>query len=222
MAAATSTTDIIHSQALENLCRLCGGNLTKKDVFYIQKYKDLINKTVLVNLESELLDDNHPKKFCMRCFSTLRNIEKKAITTAFTIVKWDEHCVKNCTTCARSIIAKKGGRRPKKEKKERPNSSESIWSRTILNKLINQTPEENLNTKLNMTHFNPQINPQLFLCTCYLCQSLIRRPVTLTPCEHSFCLQCIVEYLMGKNLADAHCPSCKNNIKSNQVHFFWV
>jgi hypothetical protein len=46
--------------------------------------------------------------------------------------------------------------------------------------------------------------------TCPICMELFRNPVSLVPCQHTFCELCIVSVLQaGATQQQAHCPVCR-------------
>ena len=47
---------------------------------------------------------------------------------------------------------------------------------------------------------------------CSHCINLINRPVTVTPCEHSFCIHCFLQLVEGKSMKNLACPNCKTKI----------
>ena len=48
-------------------------------------------------------------------------------------------------------------------------------------------------------------------CTCAACHDIIRRPLLITTCQHSFCLKCILPTLEGKPIDETKCPRCDDN-----------
>lgn len=50
----------------------------------------------------------------------------------------------------------------------------------------------------------PALSDMDLLQRCYICKEFLRAPV-IAPCNHTFCSQCIREYLLAQNL----CPLCK-------------
>ena len=68
-----------------------------------------------------------------------------------------------------------------------------------------------------MKNFGLKCNPHLPFCICKLCNNIIRRPTIVVPCEHSFCLPCIIPTVEGKLLTEAKCPTCKGILSPNNI-----
>ena len=61
--------------------------------------------------------------------------------------------------------------------------------------------------------FSTECNPHLKFCTCFLCQDIIRRPILLVPCEHVFCMTCLIPKVEGTLKSDSKCPQCSTLIE---------
>ena len=72
-----------HIVNLNSLCRVCGGKLGKDSVF-AERHKDRINGAYFINIQTDKYDI-HPPKMCMKCYTTMRNIEKRGTTTTLEI-----------------------------------------------------------------------------------------------------------------------------------------
>ena len=121
-----------HQENLQKLCRLCGGYLCKDAVVF--KCQDILKHAFFIDVtkDSDLIE---PKKLCKVCYATLLTVENRQTTTNLKPVSLEDHN-DNCSTCARVETIKKGGRKPKKAKLGRPKSNEQIWSRAVINKVI--------------------------------------------------------------------------------------
>ena len=204
-----------HQENLQKLCRLCGGYICK-DAVDVLKCQEKIKNAFFIDIsnDSDLIE---PRKICKVCYATLLTVENRQTTTNLKPVSWEHHNNNNCATCSRVETIKKGGRKPKKAKLGRPKSNEQIWSRAVLNKIINIIPKTEIDySKFKRTDFKPELNQHLDLCTCKLCGDLLQTPLMFTKCEHSFCLKCITQMVEGKNISTTKCPTCL--VKINDVN----
>ena len=83
----------------------------------------------------------------------------------------------------------------------RPKIGVKIWDRTLTEYLMKQCNDLG---SINVKDFSH--NTLTDLCICSICKDIIRRPVML-PCQHSFCLMCLVGKYQGTSLV--LCPQCK-------------
>ncbi|GAB1606746.1 tripartite motif-containing protein 3-like [Argonauta hians] len=53
--------------------------------------------------------------------------------------------------------------------------------------------------------------------TCPICLEILNRPLTLTPCLHSYCTECLRSYVSNSNFTNSNgifpCPECRNEIQ---------
>ena len=50
------------------------------------------------------------------------------------------------------------------------------------------------------------------------CNDILRRPITLMPCDDSFCFACIMPSFEGKSDIESKCPLCHQNISLENIH----
>ena len=134
----------------------------------------------------------------------MRNIEKRGTTPNLSIYKFAP-CSHECPTCSRVELLLEGTTKvPKYCSKGRPYVKTDIWDKAKSNKLLGETVE--IDTSL-LTKANLEQLPKGML-DCQGCSKLIQRPVTVSPCDHSFCVHCILREIEGKASDELQCPKC--------------
>ena len=208
-----------HADSLKKLCRLCATLLTK-DTFEVSKYRDRLNRAFFIDTEADC-EDNHPKRLCIRCYATILNIEKRGTTTTMKIQQWKPHDL-NCEVCSSIKLLQMGHRNPnrktKKPKSGRPKKLEATWTRATSNLIIEKTPADTIPSFYTINDFKEHFNPHLVFISCNMCKNILRQPLNIIPCEHSFCLGCIIPKLEGKLISDAKCPECMIPITLDKIH----
>ena len=200
-----------HKEVLGKLCRVCGGLLQRnKKHFEVKNYhKDLKTAFWITNLEN---DDcfTHPQKFCNGCYHRMKNITQKGHTHSMEIFKWEPHSEAVCEICLNDSAGKRGRKKAKKNNGWNVHMSENmfIWTREFTDRLRQSVPETKLSEDLNISDFDSAINPSLTLCKCLICENVLRRPVMIQECQHSFCLGCTTLTFEGKR--EFRCPYCQN------------
>ena len=202
-----------HSLSLAHLCRICGEILSKR-FFKVKEHYQRLVAAYLVDFSSDN-PEIHPPHICHRCYSTMTNIELRQTTTQIKAMQWYHHTEGNCTTCNNKYKLCKGGRKPKKQKSGRP--KEETWSREKIKLILETTPEDIVPAEYNIATFPETLNPHLKLCTCSLCQNILRKPVLLTACQHCFCANCILRSIEGKSMTQTLCPICNMLILQNTI-----
>ena len=94
-------------------------------------HKNNLTSTFRIDFSSEI-PNIHPANFCLKCYSTMKNIEKKKVTThSIDLVEWKPHD-ENCSVCTKFSYSLKGGR-PKKKKAAsgRTKLGTTSWSRSM-------------------------------------------------------------------------------------------
>ena len=206
--------DDIHAQNLAKLCRMCANFLTK-DTFTVQKYTERIKNVFYINISDDLIHI-HPKLMCMKCYSTMRNIEKRATTPKVRPNTWEPHS-STCQVCERVKVLQLGRKKPIKPKSGRPKYGNPTWTRAMSESIIERAQPDFLPPH-KLCDLKQILNPQLAFCICNICQDLLKTPVVVMPCEHSYCLACILQSLEGLPLSEIKCPYCKVNISYENIH----
>ena len=113
-----------HLQALQKLCRICGGNVNKYRVSYKALYhKESLKTAFGIDVETDH-QDLHPSFFCDGCFAIIKRKEnavkeEKMYIHSVEVFEWFPHSL-FCYTCDSYNTLKKGERPKKKnEKKQR-------------------------------------------------------------------------------------------------------
>ena len=155
--------------------------------------------------------NNHPSKIC---YSILRHIKNRETTTSLPVKHWKPLGDPTCETCVRFP---KGGRRPKKPRSGRPKEQvqEVVLSRKLLNAIIEKTPADVIPSDMSLSQFENPHNPHINLCTCHICRNILRRPIMLRSCEHTFCLNCIIPSIEGKT--QIQCYECGSEIRYDDL-----
>ena len=62
------------------------------------------------------------------------------------------------------------------------------------------------------------MEPHLSMCMCNICNNILRRPVVLKPCKHTFCFICIAKELRGQSKNSAKCFKGSSHIYEITEH----
>ena len=144
-----------HVEKLSSLCRICGQKLGK-DPVCAERYKLRIVDAYFINIEADK-PDIHPPKICMRCYTTMRNIESRGTTTTLDIKDWQKIECHNCI-CTCYNYVKIPGRKLKQKKQGRPPAKLTFWTRTKLNTIKESTPKLSVEASLiQKQNFNVDI-----------------------------------------------------------------
>jgi hypothetical protein len=110
-----------HMEALERLCRLCGGSYSRYRVSYaVGNHVASLKRAFSLDVDEDL-SHVHPKSFCNKCYAILKrkeNAEKenKVYLHCLEIIQWIPHSDDFCTTCSTYGTLRKGGRAKKSRK----------------------------------------------------------------------------------------------------------
>ena len=202
-----------HRSIIAKLCRLCGYQLDKKHDYNNFSITDQLSKSILKCFYLDTCNDKseiHPTKICLKCYSTIKNIEKRGSKSFLVLFEFTPHTV-NCKTCLRATESKSFTKlnskrvaspgRPKSTK----NSTEPTWSKSKSLHLFDQTEDLNFDNEPDTSHL-----PEGTL-NCENCGGILRRPVTVAPCDHSFCFVCLLPN--AEKEKDPKCPKCSGQIK---------
>ena len=180
--------------------------------FCWDKVKNIVS--IDENLKKKLLDhflldtsrDSavHPKQICLKCASKLKNIIKRGSTPSVIVFNFNDN-ISRCCVCT-----------PLHKRKslplKSPNSAtkvEIVWDKKMSLDLLEKSfPQFNIvyPDGVLTDHLPPK------MLNCSHCLLMIKRPITVTPCEHSFCVHCFLQLVEGKSMSDLACPICKTKI----------
>ncbi|XP_065667941.1 uncharacterized protein LOC136088190 [Hydra vulgaris] len=196
-----------HQQKLLRVCRICG-NLTGKDALTTAVKTERIFNIFKIKTDEDCLEV-HPQQICLKCYSTMRNIEKRGNKKLNVIPKsWLK-----CPTKESKCIFGKVGRKPS------PNLGRpgifKRWTQLNINLFLESLPLP-LN-KEQISELNLQLNPHIALCICKICGRIMSQPVMIKDCQHSFCSLCITSSIKGKLESEAKCPICSTYIMINSL-----
>ena len=126
-----------HVNVLKSLCRLCGGKLAK-DTFLVMKHASSIMLAFYLDITSDT-ENLHPPKMCLKCYSTMKNIEKRQTTSNLKTKTWDHHTDTDCLICSKHKL--KAVRKAKKKKmqpvgQERPEYGPENCQTNFLQKFL--------------------------------------------------------------------------------------
>lgn len=204
-----------HMSIISSLCRLCGYKLDKKHNYNNFLITDELSKKILKCFFINTCNDKreiHPSKICLKCYSTIKNIEKRGSKSSLILFEFTPHTV-NCKTCLRgtetkSFSSKSCSKRlasPGRPKGKKSHTSFS-WSKSKSLHLFDQTEDVVFENEPDTSHL-----PEGTL-NCEKCGEILRRPVTVAPCDHSFCFACLLPNV--ENEKDTiNCPKCSGQIK---------
>jgi len=214
---ATANTTSNHLIVLSQLCRICGHLLDKKSKWNNFTITEELAERIKTNIFLETSSDSsdlHPKQICLKCYSALKNVEKRGSSHTLHFFEFTSHSEINCLVCERAnnLIQLRPLRKTKRSPGRPKSSTPKIWTKNQSVKLIEKTedpvPEEIKTTWLKTDHL-----PKGAL-DCLICNELMKRPVTTAPCDHSFCVLCILKIIEGSILEKMECPQCKGTITS--------
>lgn len=197
-----------HQQKLSRVCRICG-NLLGKDSLKTDSKIDRIYKAFRINV-SEDFQCIHPEKMCMKCYTSLRNIENRG-SKVFKAPKIWVKCPTVECKCVFGIPGRKplsNVGRPGKVKK---------WTKFYIKSFLDSLPIQE--DKEILTELNHELNPHIVLCICKICGEVMNQPVMLKNCQHSFCSLCILSNVKDKLENDSNCPLCKTNITIDSLSY---
>ncbi|XP_065665062.1 uncharacterized protein LOC105850185 isoform X2 [Hydra vulgaris] len=196
-----------HQQKLLRVCRICG-NLTGKDSLTTASRTERIFNVFKINTKEDCVEV-HPPQMCLKCYSTMKNIE----TRGNKLSKIKPKIWLKCPTKECMCIYGKVGRKPS------PNVGRpgvfKRWTQLNINLFLESLPLP-LNKK-EISEFNIQLNPHITLCICKVCGRIMHQPVMIKDCQHSFCSQCIISIIKGKLENEARCPVCLTCIMINSL-----
>nr|XP_047145376.1 V(D)J recombination-activating protein 1-like [Hydra vulgaris] len=205
MATVVATNLIL---CLMKLCRLCG-NYICHDPVNTENIKIRVDQAFFTELEEDRLD-THPPKICMKCYTNLRNIEKRGTTSNFRLSQWPLTCF-----IERCICFWKNPSRKKKKQCGRPSINDKvIWTRESISKI-----KKSFSGLPRLCHDSIDVadNPHKDLCVCKNCMRLLHKPVLLNNYQHLFCATCIFPYIIGKLETETKCTICFSNITLGSI-----
>ena len=84
---------------------------------------------------------------------------------------------------------------------------------TFFNSLSSEVKSDDIPSEAKLDDVNnADINPHITLCGCNSFGEILKKPIKVLKCEHSFCLNCLAACLSGKNEEESQCQVCKINI----------
>ena len=98
-------------------------------------------------------------------------------------------------------------------------TSEKLWNQSVLNTLNQSIPLDSVHPNIRIADLDEHTNTHISLCKCGLCADVIRRPVTISVCEHIFCFSCFAKYIKSKLELESFCPTCNINFKIANIKF---
>lgn len=206
-----------HNIYLTKLCRICQEHTGKvlRNALSVTKFSERIEKAFRIDLKGDI-PTVHPRKICLKCYSLMKNVETKNTTPILNVKSWFPHNPSDCDTCKLGSIKSRGGKKTKSKSVGRPPKDGSMWTRHMTEVLYEKTPADIIPKRYSREDFS--CNKSLPEFICFLCKDILRRPVGIMPCEHNFCLECLVPNIEGRRETDWKCPQCKLLIKSNQIN----
>ena len=200
-----------HLENLKNLCRTCGTALSgpKRNHFNVkqQKVKEMLSNHLYIHVDNDS-EEIHPPQICLKCYSKLKNAASRNTTSIHQNINWIPHHPL-CEICLPSNRIKKG--RPTKSGAKhtgRPSKLNSHWNKENTNTLKASLPKETFSFFHLLPYLSDDVNLHLELCLCLLCKGIMKLPVLITTCQHSFCFTCLMKHVEGHKATSILCPSC--------------
>ena len=196
----------LHCTNLDKLCRICG-NLLGKNALAKENYITQLHSVFFINI-TKGLPCIHPPKIC-----------------TISLKMYENWCPNDDYSChARIVELSKGAlgktKNIKNDRRGRPTLSKLFWSQEDLDMLSAKCPPDNLPIDIENSYFKEKWNPHLSICMCNICNItiLLRRPVVLKPCQHTFCFICIAKELRGQDKNSAKYFKCSSQIYETTEH----
>ena len=181
-----------HIQAIESLCRVCGGPVKQNRA--CKDHQVAIQAVFSIDTTKDC-DNIHPKKLCKKCYAVLSRhnkavAEERVYLHSVQPVEWRVHDAENCSVCESVTNKKKGGRPPKRRKgRGRPSSGDF---RSALLDVKHIAPSSFFSEMTSRPpHHIPAslgLNPQDVECP--ICLEFLDQPLQ-TSCGTVICLSCI-------------------------------
>ena len=216
---------ILHQEALNKLCRVCGRltttGLHKNSSTVCTNYTKEAERAFNINVWQ---DDAlvHPRYLCWRCIRFLRHeaSDSRSGPRETTIITWDKHSrTGKCDTCELYRTLCKGGR-PIKRKRSGyglPNCirTQDVGTETSHCLTLNIPPyiSQPVPHYLDILHSAADAN--LFICA--ICQCILGLPTVQTTCEHNFCADCLLAWFEYRQSNNVPCPICNTQVYIGDV-----
>lgn len=154
--------------------------------------------------------NKHPSQICLKCYSKLNNTIKRGSTPTIKFYNFETGSPKVCLLCKPFYQQKS---KDKLSSLGRQKAGKEVWGKNKSNKLLKSAFPDYEHNKSVMENVVTEHLPPKFL-DCHECESIMDRPIVLLPCEHSFCVLCILKRLEGQVLENITCPTCGTFISS--------
>ena len=219
-----------HRDALLHLCRVCGGSIDRNDrnskIENCSKEMKAIWDIHTWNDDPEI----YPDAICHKCFRKVRH--HRAGTRSylpnpdFKPPNWTKHSrTGGCQTCS-LMKTQRGGTKGNRCKFKRnimttmaPPSSSTQPAPTAIYKLDSDNIFDFLQVS-NHVITNETINicsiQQYDFFMCSICCCILSNPV-YTPCQHSYCSQCLTKYFQFHRSMSVTCPICNQQVPFHSV-----
>ena len=170
-----------------------------KKKYEVKKYTDSIENRFYININ---IDNNalHPKYMCQKCYLLMTSSMKRKTTIKLTPLKECYPHSTNCQICNKVKLLQKGiiGTQKLKTQKiplGRTKASTNIWTQSALENLKEITLPDLLPKKLTLKDFAPDINLQIHLCVCGICDNLLTKPLIFKSFQHVFLFSLFIQFL---------------------------
>ena len=212
----------LHCTNLDKLCRICR-NLLGKNALAKENYITQLHSVFFINI-TKGLPCIHPSKICMKCYLLMNMASKRNSTISLKMYEiWcpndDYSCHARIAELSKGALGKTKNT-IKNDRRGRPTLSKLFWSQEDLDMLSAKCPPDNLPIDIENSYFKEKWNPHLSICMCNICNitMLLRRPVVLKPCQHTFCFICIAKELRGEDKNSAKYFKCSSQIYEITEH----
>ena len=191
-----------HIQALESLCRVCGGPANQNRP--CKDHLEALNCVFNVDTTTDQ-PQIHPKNFCKCCYAVVQRFDKaeeegRVFLHTVEPVQWFAHSNQTCRVCERIKSKSKGGR-PSKSRKGRGRPTTCTTTTCTSTSDLRNTLAEAL--KCAPPSFFPKNQKRALLTSvptplglnasdveCSICLELLDRPVQ-TQCGSVLCYLCV-------------------------------
>ena len=204
----------LHCTNLDKLCRICR-NLLGKNALAKENYITQLHSVFFINI-TKGLPCIHPSKICMKCYLLMNMASKR--NSAISLKMYEIWCPNDDYSChARIAELSKGALGKTKNTIKNDRRGRPTLSKLLLSA---KCPPDNLPIDIENSYFKEKWNPHLSICMCNICNitMLLRRPVVLKPCQHTFCFICIAKELRGEDKNSAKYFKCSSQIYEITEH----
>ena len=209
-----------HLINFSKLCRTCISLLGKR-YYSKHKFHNLIENAFFITITNDQ-DAIQPENICQNCYLRATTAIKRGSNTTKAFDEWVAHSDDNCLVCDTVARLSAGAIHKIKKHKKHPGGRPkklAVWEQKNFNALSELVPDDSIPAGITISQFDLELNSHISLCECGICKNILRRPLTIDICEHSFCFLCFANRMKGVEESESWCPTCEKKFKIENVKF---